>query len=420
MSLSHSHLLRTYSCRSLNFCLFLPAAASRTLCLMVLALVMLLSASLAKAEQDDCSQSSTARKMGCAKSAHPAVPRNGKSPPCDPGFFRHKEDCKPCPIGFYCAGGKKKNPEECPPGFTTASEGASSCDLCIPESTPVPKVSFSLLPSYNGSGVVINPAVLLVDSTSVFLSCNVTTLVLPSDQATALRVGSVLVGTLAGFNPDNPTGDDAALVCQLISRVVTNISTSGPNTILTTRPATLLDLVIQADFDATANIPDPEPIDVTDLLAAPAPIGRSFEMPAARKLPAMHLPASSEAGTSDAALRQDAGDTLGQVTVKLPVGDLEGIVEAELAFEPRFSVSVTGGVAYTVDAPASASLLDFIDPKRLQAFSATLRVEVAAGFVLNSTLSSGLGKSWSKDVLENVKPIQKFFPCVPNVPLALW
>jgi hypothetical protein len=270
--------------------------------------------------------------------------------------------------------------------------GAESKDLCIPPTQAI----FSPLPSYNTSGVVINPNVTLLSNTSTFLLCNVTTLILPADQAAALRVGSVIIGGIDGFGSLRGTAvNEEDLVCKLITRVITAIAVVDGNAVLTTDPATLLDIVQEADFNATANLPEPAPINITDLLTpTPTP-------PTARATEATSI--VFEAGAD--------GLPLGTVKISPTFPGIDKLVSGDISIEPKFTNTLSVALAYRVKRGGFFP--------EVRALSITLKQVQAIALVVKTQLA--VGYTWKSDDIFKLSPVyQAFFPCVPGITLPIW
>lgn len=98
-------------------------------------------------------------------------------------------------------------------------------------------------------GTLLKKEVMYVNSATRFIACDEDSLTVTSPQAASIKVGSVLLGTLASFNPNNATDP-----CSWIVRKVTAITPAGTNTKLSTVAATLVDIVskVNATISDTA------------------------------------------------------------------------------------------------------------------------------------------------------------------------
>jgi hypothetical protein len=88
------------------------------------------------------------------------------------------------------------------------------------------------------AGAVLQKTVMFVNTASRFIACDDQSVTVTPPQAANVNIGSVLVGTLASFNPDNATDS-----CSWIVRKVTGITPAGATTKLSTTPASLDDVV---------------------------------------------------------------------------------------------------------------------------------------------------------------------------------
>jgi hypothetical protein len=311
----------------------------------------------------------------------------GPGPACDPGSYLSKPSCQdpkipcllkptctPCPRGYYCPEGRTK--VQCPDALTTVGRGAASQDLCTPQT----QAAFSRLPSYNTSNVIINPDVLLLSNTSTFLLCNITTLILPADQATDLHVGNVIIGGINGFGAGVVSEDD--LVCNLVTRVITSIEVVDGTVVLTTDPATLLDIVQEGDFDSTNNLPEPAPINVTELLTP------ATTLPAAR---AANTETSREAETTTVVFEAGGDEPFGTVKLAPTFGkNVDKFISGDLSIEPTLTNTLTAGLSYRVKRN-----LGFIP--NVRALSIAVKHVEAINLKVTSKVSAGY--TWSSDDL---------------------
>jgi hypothetical protein len=93
---------------------------------------------------------------------------------------------------------------------------------------------------------VLKKEVMYVDVATRFVECDEDSLTVTTTQAANVKVGSVLLGTLASFNPENATDP-----CSWIVRRVTAITPMGANTKLSTVAATLVDIVSKVNATIT-------------------------------------------------------------------------------------------------------------------------------------------------------------------------
>jgi hypothetical protein len=236
----------------------------------------------------------------------------------------------------------------------------------------------------------------LLSNASTFLLCNVTTLILPADQATALRVGIVIIGGIGGFGSlHEAVVVEEDLVCKLITCVITAIAVVDGNAVLTTDPATLLDIVQEGDFDATANLPEPAPINVTDLLTP------TTTPPTARATEATTV--VFEAGANDLPL----------VTVSLEptFPGIEELVSGEITIKPKITNTLAAALAYRVERNGFFP--------EVRALSLSVRHVEAISLDVESELTASY--TWSsEDIFAPTPSYQAFFPCVPGIALPIW
>jgi hypothetical protein len=278
-------------------------------------------------------------------------------------------------------------------------------------------VVFSSLPSYSVRGVEINRGVLIVEPASRFTVCTNSTLVLRAEQAASVRVGSVLLGALNGFDP--VASEAPVSPCELLTRVVTGITVNAGVAVLTTEPATLLDIVLSGNYNATTDLPAPDPIDTTELIdpdLQPRSGGqRMLQADQSEALSPGEGSSQSHVRPLQAQIAQ-AGEE-GKVKLSLPISDkASAITEARFSFQPRFGFSVSAGVGYIVEDGAG------IAASRLKSFAVGLRIEAAAGFVMKASATAGFEYkvNLTDNIFQKVPAEQAFFPCVPGVPAPIW
>jgi hypothetical protein len=98
---------------------------------------------------------------------------------------------------------------------------------------------------------VLQKELLYVNAATKFAGCDDESITIASAQAANLKIGTVLVGTLASFDPKNATNP-----CSWIVRKVTGITPGGTTTRLSTVPATFFDIAVEVN----ATIVEPAPI----------------------------------------------------------------------------------------------------------------------------------------------------------------
>jgi hypothetical protein len=93
------------------------------------------------------------------------------------------------------------------------------------------------------AGAVLHKTFMFVNTASKFIACDTQSITVTPVQAANVNICSVLMGTLASFDPGNPTDS-----CTWIMRKVIGITPAGATTTLSTVPATLDDVVLYLNY----------------------------------------------------------------------------------------------------------------------------------------------------------------------------
>jgi hypothetical protein len=229
--------------------------------------------------------------------------------------------------------------------------------------------------------------VLFSNASIPLVACSADTLTVPTNRIDNLYVGSVIAGDMqaAGVSA-------ASASCGLLARKVVGINPgANGNTVLSTQPATLLDIVLEAHVGAA------EAMAVT--------LGNS----------------SSDFKDGLLLRRRRDVTEIGKFDMKIPNSiipwDTKASIQADVQIKPIMDLSVSGGLSFDIVHPpgwTSAAILALSAADRLQRVVVAAEVAITIGLDFNVKLTGAVEIKKKFDFTESLPALPLApFPCLP-------